>query len=113
MPNIDWSKPIILPKEDKLLFGTDAKKKPVTEEKKEEEDELLIDDIKPIEVEMLVPSQHFMNAFEMLNDPQPKASDSESNYFDCNSSKRENVDESLAFDFKKKVETFDANENAK
>lgn len=54
-----------------------------------------------------------MNAFEMLNDPQPKASDIESNYFDCNSSKRENVDESLAFDFKKKVETFDANENAK
>jgi hypothetical protein len=60
---------------------------------------------------MLVPSQHFMNAFDELNDPESKASQA-SNYFDCNSSKRENADESLAFDFKNKVETFDANENA-
>ena len=47
----------------------------------------------------------------MRNEPDLKAENEESNYFDCNSSKRENVDESLAYDFKheKKTETFSAN----
>ncbi len=80
------------------------------------------DDVQPIEVDMLIPSQQFLDAFELL-DLNPKKSgtvDSDSSFktaktqkevFDCNPAKRApaQVDESLAFQANKKVETFDAN----
>lgn len=71
---------------------------------------------------MLVPSQYFMNNFELLNQPKESGESFEtcmqpveSDYFDCNPSKRELIDESLAFEARQKkkgIETFDANENA-
>lgn len=79
---------------------------------------MLDDDMQPIEVEMLVPSQHFMNNFELLNQPknhdfQTYVQPSESEYFDCNPGKKDLVEDSLFIPSKqKKADTFDANENA-
>ena len=108
---VDWSRIVQQQAPISLDKRTDPK-----------DDMNLLDDIQPIEVEMLVPSQHFMNTYEFLNQPKikgfsdghktaPRSKEEASTYFDCNPSSKDVLDESLAFEAKHpmKVETFDAN----
>lgn len=86
-----------------LLIGTDKTQQRKTEERKQEqrieqEDINLLDDVQPIEVEMLVPSTVFMDNYEKLNRPSKVSAGSYKTAldgnegFDCNPGRKDLVD---------------------